>query len=98
MTAGDSCLQCGQPLALSTEDIPKPHYGRLVCAHGHHAAWVAAPMTYERSRGYVMPIGKYRGKTIAEIGDEMDPSYLQWAANNMPKSIARAIERFAAGP
>lgn len=99
MNSGDACPRCGQPIRLDIDDVPKPHYGRLVCQEGHWCGWVAAPMTYDRARTFVMPFGKYRGKTIADIAEEIDPSYLQWAARNIEsKSIQRAIERFAQGP
>ncbi len=95
----DLCPQCGDPLELVTENVPKPHYGAMVCRKCDvWQKWIAAPMTWEKARTYQMPFGKYRNQTIDQIG-QRDREYLAWAAANLTKgSITRAIKCYLAGP
>ena len=43
--------------------------------------------------GYTMPLGKYRGITLAEIA-VADRSYLEWAAVNLGKPRMRKVIQF----
>jgi uncharacterized protein (DUF3820 family) len=94
----EKCVQCGSRLTLDTENVPAPHYGRVVCLLGHFVRWAAHPMTYGRAAQFVMPFGKYRGSTLAEI-DRADHPYLVWAAHEISSpSVKRAIICFVSGP
>lgn len=67
-----------------------PHHAKRVCPGcGRFGGWVGKPRTPEWAAAFVMPIGKYRGSTVAEIG-RVDRGYLQWAAENLDKGIAEA--------
>ncbi len=98
MTNGH-CPRCGGDLELVTEDVPPPHYGKMVCQKCNlWQSWVSAPMTYERACGFRFPFGKYKNRTMAEIA-EHDREYLEWAAATLDaKSVVRAIKCFLEGP
>lgn len=90
----DTCPQCTGPLSIRN-DTPPPHFGRYVCsACGKFAGWVRTPLTPERAAAWVMPFGKHRGLTLAEIG-ETDIGYLTWLVANVDRpSIQRTVRYF----
>jgi hypothetical protein len=67
-----------------------PHYAKWACPDcGRFGGWIAWPRTPEWAARFVMPFGKYRGSTVAEVG-RVDRGYLRWAAENLNKGIAEA--------
>ena len=52
-----------------------------------------APQEHPDISKFVMPIGKYKNKTLSDI-DMVDPDYLRWAAENMEGNLSRRIESF----
>jgi hypothetical protein len=45
-------------------------------------SWGPAPWTFQRAHAFVMPFGKFKGKTIGEIDEtEGGRGYLEWAAD-----------------
>lgn len=49
-----------------------------------------ADMTSERAANFTMPFGKYRGRTLADIG-EQDIGYLRWGAKEWDRTLGRAV-------
>jgi hypothetical protein len=49
------------------------------------------PWTPERARNFKMPIGKYKGKTVGQIG-LVDLPYLEWMAENLDRNCQKAAE------
>ncbi len=95
MDVNDLCPTCGAPLLLDRENVPAPHYGRLVCNLGHYSQWAPAPMTFERAAAFIMPFGKYRGARL----DAIPKDYLCWARENLDnQSIVRAIAAYLDAP
>jgi hypothetical protein len=43
-----------------------------------------------------MPIGKYKGRTVAQIG-LADPEYLEWCAQNLDRNIQKAAQVYLDG-
>ena len=56
-------------------------------------AWEREPLpwTPERARAFTMPIGKYKGRTIAQIG-LADRPYVEWMAENLDRNCQKAAE------
>jgi hypothetical protein len=53
------------------------------------------PWTAERARNFKMPIGKYKGRTVGQIG-LVDIAYLEWCAENLDRGIQRAAQVYLA--
>jgi hypothetical protein len=51
----------------------------------------AQPWTLERAQRFTMPIGKYRGSTMAQIA-LADPAYLEWCAENLDRGVQKAAQ------
>jgi uncharacterized protein (DUF3820 family) len=90
------CRFCGSKdliTVLCTQ--PSPHYARTGCKScGRHIGFEPSPMTLERCRAFVMPFGKYAGKTLPEV----PRSYLEWIATegagkaNVQRAVAFWLE------
>lgn len=80
-----NCPRCGVGLALHAveplgEQKRRPNGGRE-----------PAEMTPARAAAFVVPVGKYRGMTLADIG-ERDPEYLRWGAGTWDRALGRAAK------
>ncbi len=95
----DNLCHCGSSIVECFE-VPKPHYGKLECigVDHHFHGWIKAPRTAEWARGYMMPFGKHKNRTLAEIGrSQSGLDYLRWAADALDKqNIVEAIKTFLA--
>ena len=74
-----TCSRCGGPLSV-IRPAPRPHWAELRCKQcSKFHGWLQTPDS-ELGRFYVMPLGKYRGKTLDEIA-AIDRGYLCWIAS-----------------
>jgi hypothetical protein len=93
MIPSDTCPRCGAtgvPTLLTTGQ----HYARLDCPEHGWIRWLQKPRTAESTARFVMPIGKYKDKTLGEIGCT-DRPYLHWCIETFnDSSIKRAILAF----
>ncbi len=79
------CPNCGVDLALHAveplgEQKRRPDGGRE-----------AAEMTPARAAAFVVPLGKYRGMTLADVGVK-DLEYLRWGAGTWGRALGRAAK------
>src|SRR5262245_46059159 len=72
------CPRCGGPL-LTERMESGPHFARTRCRACGFRRWERAPMTPERAAAFVLPFGRHRGRTLAEVG-VADRGYLEWLA------------------
>jgi uncharacterized protein (DUF3820 family) len=47
----------------------------------------------EQIAAWIMPFGKYKGKSLSEI-NQLDSDYLQWCLENMDGKVHSLIEKF----
>lgn len=89
-----NCIDCTIPMIETTEDVPPPHAAKRICPRcGRFGGWIARPWTVERAAAFVVPIGKHKGRTMAEIA-KSDRGWIEWAASNLDKGIARAARTY----
>ena len=50
-------------------------------------------MTPERAANFVLPIGKYRGRTLDDVY-KLQPTYVEWLARTMDRAIGRAAQGY----
>lgn len=93
-TQGRVCQYCKSPDLALTMDAPEPHYGRLTCKScGRGVGWAPTPLEFVPE--WTMPIGKYRGNTLAQIAEtDRGRSYLEWAAANLDQRRIREVIKF----
>ncbi len=75
------CHRCG---GETYSEIVLPHV-KLSCVACGYLKFLKQPWA-----NFIMPVGKYRGKTLGEI-KKTDIDYLKWAAANMTGSIGNRI-------
>jgi hypothetical protein len=74
------CPKCGSKKQVVERCSDGPHYGKLVCGRcGHFLGWAPSPMTLERAQAFVMPLGRFKGKTLRRIAKHDEGRrYLRW--------------------
>lgn len=83
-----TCPCCGARLEVAAAG------GRQSRPNGHAGGHTPAqPWTIERARAFVMPLGKYKGRTIGQIG-LADPAYLEWVAETMDRNVGMAAKTY----
>jgi hypothetical protein len=50
-------------------------------------------MTPERAVGFVMPFGRFKGRTLEQI-HRTHPDYVRWLAETMDRSVGRAAKGY----
>jgi len=83
------CPLCN--VATKMERTAPPHWGAWMCPQcGKNRGWAATPPSeYPR---YVMPYGRFMGKTLAEIAQRASGrSYLEWCAVNLKSDRVREV-------
>ena len=92
------CPPCNVLCLEVTEGIPSPHAGKYVCPSCRaFRGWISTPWTFERAASFVVPIGCHKGQTLAEIEATGDRRWIEWAAVNLSKGIAKAASVYLAG-
>jgi uncharacterized protein (DUF3820 family)/predicted RNA-binding Zn-ribbon protein involved in translation (DUF1610 family) len=88
----DPCPDCGNSTLRLVRTEGTPHFGRYDCLTcGRIGPWIKSPWTLERARSFVMPFGKFRGRTVGDLADEKQGrSYLEWAAENVSGNAGTA--------
>jgi uncharacterized protein (DUF3820 family) len=88
----ETCPYCQGTRLFSVRCLVGPHYSRLGCSDcGRHIKYEAAPWTMERARAFVMPFGKFKGRTVGALADDKQArSYLAWAADNLDGNAGTA--------
>jgi hypothetical protein len=90
------CPKCGSKKQVVERCSDGPRYGKLVCGRcGHFLGWAPSPMTLERAQAFVMPLGKFEGKTLRRIAkDGEGRHYLRWLNDQewVASNIRAAIE------
>jgi hypothetical protein len=88
------CQRCG---SAQTVELPKvfrngSKHVEVRCEICRaHIKYQKQPMTMERALALVLPVGKYKGKTISEVL-KLDKDYLKWIAGNWTnKNYADAV-------
>lgn len=79
------CPCCGAELALHAVE-PRPPQGRR--PDGPRGP---DDMTPERAAAFVVPFGKHRGLTLAELALR-DPEYFRWGASQWDRALGRAAK------
>jgi hypothetical protein len=58
---------------------------------GRVGPWIKSPWTVERAKSFVMPFGKFRGKTVGELAETpRGADYLRWVAANVSENTGIA--------
>lgn len=85
------CRHCGGELFQVTCERG-PHFARLGCRGcGRFAGWVPKPWTIARARSFVLPFGKYRGRTLGALAaTDAGRGYVQWLAANVEGNAGAA--------
>lgn len=92
------CPPCNVLCLEVTEGVPPPHAGKYICPQCRSfRGWMQTPWTFERAAAFVVPIGCHKGQTLAEIEAAGDRQWIEWAAVNLSKGIARAASMYLAG-
>lgn len=82
------------------EEYPKPcpkcGNRTYLTRSGHHIKWSCINCGYlkflpQKSENFIMPFGKYKGKSLIEILT-VDEEYLCWANLNMDEKISKRIK------
>jgi uncharacterized protein (DUF3820 family) len=81
---------CG--CAETKQEKRGPHLGDFCAGCGKWLRWL--PQNSDNWREFVMPFGKYRGFTLANIALD-DPEYLTWAAEKLTGTIQRRCKQAA---
>lgn len=79
------CPNCGTNLALHAVEPLREQRRR------DDGGLEPAEMTPERAAAFVLPIGKYRGMTVGDVGAR-DVEYLRWGAANWDRALGRAVK------
>jgi hypothetical protein len=98
-----TCRHCGGELIESFENVPPPAYSRIECRECHrYARWGKTPMSAERLDGFVWPLPKFHGLTLAQINKTPEGrDYLKWVRDEYRgknKSIKKVVTAFLAWP
>jgi hypothetical protein len=65
---------------------------KVVCADcGRFVRFVPLPWTLERARRFILPYGKYRGRSVGDLtASVIGRDYLRWLAANTDGNVAKA--------
>jgi hypothetical protein len=88
------CKFCGGPLVEGAG--AGPHWKSLNCGKCRRFnRWLPKPDHLEDHASFVMPFGRHKTKTIAQIHEE-DPSYLLWILDEFKheSGVYRKVKRF----
>jgi hypothetical protein len=89
------CPHCKKPIIVTLglpeeqgNGTPKPSPQREARTQSDPRPW-----DFERARRFVMPIGKFRGSTMAAIAmTEEGRNYLQWGVENFDRGVQMACK------
>jgi hypothetical protein len=85
---------CGGELKIDRR-VPQPYWGKWVCSKcGKFSKWARTPFAPGPASRYIMPRGKYRGWTPAQIAAK-DRPYLKWAVSDEGLSTSRVRDMIA---
>jgi hypothetical protein len=89
-----TCAGCGSTRLHEVKCNP-PHHARLDCLDcldcGRRGSFKPSPWSLDRARAFMMPFGKFKGRTIGELAkNNQGRSYLKWAAENLDGNAGMA--------
>lgn len=87
----EKCPRCGSG-RLYLVKAEAPHFSRKDCLDcGARGQPIKGPWSLERARSFVMPFGKFKGRTVGDLADDkVGRSYLAWAAENLEGNAGTA--------
>lgn len=93
----ERCVYCGSH-TLKTETATFKNgteHVRLSCGDcTRFLKWAPQEKEYSELKNFILPFGKYRGKTLGQV-DEADFEYLEWlGANSNNKNVQKRIKEF----
>jgi hypothetical protein len=88
----ETCPHCGSTNLHKFEYGIGPHHSRLGCSDcKRHIRFLPAPWTMKRAKAFVLPFGKYRGRSLGYLaGSVQGRDYLRWMAENIEGNAAKA--------
>jgi uncharacterized protein (DUF3820 family) len=88
----ETCPHCGGSSLHTVECIVGPHHSRTGCSDcGRFIRFNPVPWTISRARAFVMPFGKHRGKSLAELTrTDSGRGYVEWLAENVAGNVGTA--------
>jgi hypothetical protein len=86
------CPHCaGEVITVPRRIGEHSHLQRQCVSCGRGLGFVQRPWTMERARAFVVPFGRFRGATIAELAaTELGRGYLHWLSENVVGGCAVA--------
>jgi hypothetical protein len=92
------CPHCHRPIRVmpAPEAVSRPaSYPREPQRRRPDGSLEPAPMTIERARAFVLPFGKFQGRTLEDVGStDEGRRYLEWGAGQWDRALGRAVKFF----